>query len=84
MSATEHTTDPDDHIWQEHQEFSAASWGGYTITGLSARLACGHWSKPVHEASSDWDFPHEGHQCPEGCGLVNYDSRVIDQLEWRS
>jgi hypothetical protein len=70
----------DDIIWQEVREFSAASPSGYTVTRLSARLACGHWSSPVHEMSSDWDFPEEEHQCPEGCGLVHYDQRVIAHL----
>ena len=70
----------DDIIWQVHEEFSCTSTSGYTTTGLSARLACGHWATPVHEASSNWDFPHEAQNCPEGCGWINYDQRVIDHL----
>jgi hypothetical protein len=67
-------------IWQEVREFSAASPNGFVASRVSARLACGHWSTPVHQMSSDWDFPYEEHQCPEGCGWVQYDQRVRDQL----
>ena len=67
-------------IWREHQEFSAASTTGYTTTGLSALLTCGHFSSPVHEASSDWDFPYEEHQCPTCGAWVQYDQRVRDHL----
>ena len=40
---------------------------GTTMTGLCGLLTCGHFSGPVHEASSVWDFPDEAHGCPT-CG----------------
>jgi hypothetical protein len=32
-------------------------------------LDCGHYDRPVHVRSSQWDFPHETHRCPT-CGTT--------------
>lgn len=69
-----------DDIWRTRSEFNACASDGWQNTGLSALLRCGHWSEYVHDCSSDWDFPEDQHFCPEGCGLVNYDERVIQHL----
>ena len=74
------TPQPDQDIWQEHREFSAASPTGFLSARLSARLACGHWATPVHPMSSDWDFPYEEHECPTCHTWQQYDQRVRDHL----
>lgn len=36
----------------------------YTVRCL---LSCGHWSDPISNRSSHFDFPEEAHDCPT-CG----------------
>lgn len=53
---------------------------GEGVVGVSALLSCGHYARPVHQVSSDWDFPADPHDCPEGCGPRQYDVRLQAQL----
>jgi hypothetical protein len=39
-------------------------------------LTCGHYSRPIFNASSQWDFPDDEHRCPT-CGQARqWDLRV--------
>jgi hypothetical protein len=32
---------------------------------LMPLLSCGHYGRPIFDASSQWDFPDDEHTCPE-------------------
>ena len=58
-------------------DWPEASWSdGRPVTGMRGLLSCGHYARPVHAASSTWDFPHDPQTCPE-CGReVQFDLRL--------
>lgn len=50
-------------------------WATPARSMVSVLLTCGHYSAPIPQRSSVWDFPDEAHICPEGCGDRQLDIR---------
>ncbi len=46
---------------------------------LHAMLTCGHYSPPIFDRSSTWDFTHEEQNCPHGCAPVFFIQEVQDR-----
>jgi hypothetical protein len=46
-------------------------------------LTCGHYSQPMSEWSSSFDFPAEPHWCPTCSDERQFDPRLQDRLNWR-
>lgn len=49
---------------------------GTVSIGRCGRLTCGHFTSPVHPASSQWDFPSDAHRCSTCGAEVQLDLRL--------